>query len=149
MKKYLAIAGIVAFALGVSSTYTEKSPLETQVEYILQGANKATIIENVDNVGGIIVHEYSVIDAVSVKLSISQLNELKILNPMLRSFKGQEVNVSSVIESFSSDNVSFNLKKKTATWKGVNSSNDTVVINAINLNMPNKNKKIKSVKING
>ncbi len=149
MKKYIALAGVIALTLGVNSNYNSYLPNETKLDYILQGATKATILNDVSSVGGVVVHEYSVIDAVSVKLSNSQLAEIKKRNPMLRSFRDQDVNVSSVIESFSSGNVSFNVKKGTITWEGINSSNDPVVINSVDLNMPGANKEIKYVKLNG
>jgi hypothetical protein len=149
MKKILALAVAIALTSSVVTVYTGKAPNEAQLEYILQGATKATILDDINSVGGIVVQEYSLIEAVSVKLSNSQLAEIKKLNPMLRSFKDQNINVSSVVPSHSNEVITFNLKAKTATWSGLNSGNDSVVIDTINLNMPTVNQRIRSIKVNG
>lgn len=149
MRKYLALASAVAIAIGLNMTYNAGPSNELLYEYILQGAKKSTILEDVKSVGGVVVREHLVIDAISVKLSDIQLAEIKKLNPMLRSFKDQSIKVASAVQSFSSNNISFDLKEKTATWKGVNSSYSSVLIDEISLNMPKANKKIRSLTING
>jgi serine protease AprX len=149
MKKYLVIAGAVAIALGINSVDTSTPASETLAEYILQGAEKTTILKDVDSVGGVVIHQFSVIDAISVRLSSSQLADIKKLNPMLKTFKDQEIEVANAIESFSSDNVSFDLNNHTATWNGVNSSNNSTSIEAIYFNMPYNNESVESIEVNG
>lgn len=149
MKKILAIAVGIALTASVATLYKPQNSDEPQFEYILQGAAKSTILKDVESVGGSVVHEYSIIDAISVRLSSSQLAEIKKLNPMLRSFKDQEVKVSSVIDSFASENAYFNVSEKIVTWQGKNASDVSVVLDSIKLDTPKSNKAIRSITVNG
>ncbi len=76
----LSTAGIFTL-LAVSNTAQSSS---TEVPYILQGASKATMVELVKQVGGEVIHDYSVIDAVSASLTHEQVSRLTDINPMLR-----------------------------------------------------------------
>lgn len=149
MKKYVALAGAVALAFAINSGLSSQPAEEELTEYILQGAKKATILKDVESVGGEIIHEYSVIEAISVRLSASQLSAIKKLNPMIRSFKDQSIEVASSIQSFSSDNVTFDLKDKSIVWKGINSSNSFVTIDSLSLSTPRANQRVLSVEVNG
>jgi len=95
MKTYLLISTAVAIAVSAYSVHDFNPKSEPQVEYILQGANQKTIVHDVNKAGGVVVHEYSVIDAVSVKLTQTQLEALKAINPMLRLFKDQKIEVTA------------------------------------------------------
>jgi serine protease AprX len=101
------LASAIAIGVSLNVAYSGGSSNDLVSEYIVQGAKKETILKNIDTVGGIVVHEYSVIEAISVKLSKGQLSELKKINPLLRSFKDKGVKVASAIQSFSSDNMKF------------------------------------------
>ena len=79
MKKYFTLTAAIALAIGANSFYLNNSTSEPLSDYILQGAKKITIVNDVNTVGGEVLHEYSVIDAVSVRLSNSQLAEIKKL----------------------------------------------------------------------
>ena len=57
--------------------------------YLIQGANKATMTSLVEKVGGDVLHDFSVIQAISAELSEKQVAELNKLNPLLRVDKEQ------------------------------------------------------------
>jgi serine protease AprX len=149
MKKLLISASVVAVSLYMGSSFSLNTEKELKTNYILQGATKSTIKNSINSVGGIIVHEYSIIDAVSAKLTSKQLESLKKRNPMIRLFKGNDIKVASTIESFSSENLSFNVSKKLVTWQGKNTGSEPILLSAFKLDMPKGNQAIKFVKING
>jgi serine protease AprX len=94
MKKYLMLSSIISATLMGTYLTNASDPNEIAAEYILQGAQQQTIIENVNKVGGEVVFSHSVIQAVSVKLTNSQILSLKEVNPMIRLFKDQKIEVS-------------------------------------------------------
>ena len=58
--------------------------------YLIQGANKATMTSLVEKVGGDVLHDFSVIQAISAELNATQVEELNKLNPLLRLEKEQD-----------------------------------------------------------
>ena len=149
MKNYLIVAAVVAGLSGVYASGNSRASVEPAADYIIQGAESATIINNVGKVGGIVVHQYTSIGAVSVKLTQSQLHALKLVNPGLRPFKDQAIKVSSNLSAFSSENVIFDLKKRSIIWQGKSVSATNTLLTSLDLSLPSANKKIKKIKING
>ena len=72
----LAIAGV---AFGANVAYSADT--ET---YIVQGASKQTLTQVVQSVGGEIVHDFSVITAISASLTSDQVQKIRSSNPLLR-----------------------------------------------------------------
>jgi len=149
MKKYFALAATVAAVASINSVFKQDNSNEVSANYILQGSNESQIIQDVNSIGGSLVHQFSVIDAISVRLTDTQVSELKKLNPLVKMFKDQNVEVANAIRSFSSDNINYDLSNHTATWNGVNSSDSAISVDAIYYNLPYNNEIVESIEING
>jgi len=69
-----------------------------EVAYMLQGASKATMVELVEQVGGEVIHDFSVISAISVSLTEEQAIQLNTINPLVRlSTKSQTIETASFL----------------------------------------------------
>jgi len=101
MKKYLLLSGVISAILVGASLQNAPSQNEVASPYILQGAQQQTIIDNVKEIGGEVVFSHSVIQAVSVKLTDSQILSLKQVNPMIRMFKDKQIEISGRRSSWS------------------------------------------------
>ena len=92
-KKAILLSTASVFVLmAASNAYKEE-----QGSYILQGASQQTITSLVQQVGGEIIHDFSVISAVSASLTQSQVDELKNTNSMLRFDKKDQNKVAAFV----------------------------------------------------
>jgi len=83
-----------------------------EVAYMLQGASKATMVELVEQVGGEVIHDFSVISAISVSLTEEQAIQLNTINPLVRlSTKSQTIETAGFVWPRRTKGISvFNLK---------------------------------------
>lgn len=81
-KKTLLLSTVAIFTLfAVSNIYASPS---NETTYMLQGASKTTMTELVEQVGGEVIHDFSIINAISVSLTEEQATELNTINPLVR-----------------------------------------------------------------
>ena len=81
-KKAILLSTASVFTLlAASNVYQSNS---NEAAYMLQGASKATMVELVQQVGGEIIHDFSVINAISASLTEEQTTQLNTINPLVR-----------------------------------------------------------------
>jgi hypothetical protein len=81
-KKMLLLSTVSVFTLfAVSNIYASPS---NETAYMLQGASKTTMTDLVEQVGGEVIHDFSIINAISVSLTEEQAAELNTINPLVR-----------------------------------------------------------------
>ncbi|MBU2916414.1 hypothetical protein KO505_00395 [Psychrosphaera sp. F3M07] len=81
-KKAILLSTASVFTLlAASNVYQSNS---NEIAYMLQGASKATMVELVQQVGGEIIHDFSVINAISASLTEEQTTQLNTINPLVR-----------------------------------------------------------------
>lgn len=81
-KKAILLSTASVFTLlAASNVYQSNS---NEAAYMLQGASKATMVELVQQVGGEIIHDFSVINAISASLTEEQTAQLNTINPLVR-----------------------------------------------------------------
>jgi serine protease AprX len=94
IKLWLSVAVITAGSTLTYSVVTSEKEGSPQ-SYIVQGASKSTMTEQLNAVGANVTHSFNVINAVSVVLTPSQAAQVSSTNPMLRLFVNSEVKVSA------------------------------------------------------
>ncbi len=135
---------LLSVAFLQAQTITEKSD-----SFIVQGASHATMIEEVEQVGGTVIHSFKVIKAISALLTPSQVATLNNTNPMLRMFIDSKVNLEGHSETLdASKPLKFKIKKNNVNWHVKNNSKNDYAIEQVEITWPEDNGALVDLKVN-
>lgn len=83
-KKAVLITTASFFTMVAAASAFQTQPQADESAYLIQGASQATMNALVERVGGEVIHNFDVIQAVSAELSADQVKALNEINPLLR-----------------------------------------------------------------
>ena len=83
-RKTVLLSTASLFTLAATASVYQSTDSTSEAAYLIQGANKATMTSIVNKVGGDILHDFSVIPAISAELSQEQVEQINKMNPLLR-----------------------------------------------------------------
>lgn len=93
MVNKIALGALIVICAGLFIT-TGKQPEKEVLSFIVQGGSQITMQQQITAVGGQVVHTYKVIKAITANLTDQQVNDVKLINPMLTFFNNATVEVS-------------------------------------------------------
>ncbi|WJG07935.1 S8 family peptidase [Aliiglaciecola sp. LCG003] len=142
----LTILVLVLFSAGLMQTLSsevapEKSEGSAVQSFIVQGASQSTMQREVTAVGGVVLHKYKVIEAISASLTQQQISMVKSVNPMLRFFSDTGVDVSAA-KWASKKPLKFDLNANQVVWYTKSFIDQDLDIKQVELNWPKENGKL-------
>ncbi|MBU2991146.1 hypothetical protein KO525_17345, partial [Psychrosphaera sp. B3R10] len=96
--KTITVVTASLFTLAATANALQNNKSQHEAAYLVQGASNATMTSLVQNVGGEVIHNFSVIQAISAELNEDQVKQISEMNPLVR-FTNKDVKAESKDET--------------------------------------------------